>query len=171
VRRLALIVLAGCASMVQAPATPTARFPHGWSEQRKPSLVAVLDFKSKLKGDDAESLDAAYFSNAVRAAVRRKAPSVRVMTRENVVVLLEAQGKKLDDCEGECEVDTGRRLGADFVVSGELLRVGTSYKLDLRLHETRDGQLLGGAAASGHTVDELDANAGQVIGELISPLR
>ena len=93
------------------------------------------------------------------------------MTRENVIVLLESQGKRLEDCEGECEVDTARRLGADYVVSGELLRVGSSYKLDLRLHETREGQLVGGAAASGHTVDELDANTGAIVTELLSPLR
>jgi len=66
-----------------------------------------------------------------------------------VIVLLESQGKHIEDCEGECEVDTGRRLGADYVVSGELLRIGTSFKLDLRLHETREGQLLRVAAASG----------------------
>jgi len=167
-KRMALLLVAGCASMVQAPASPTARFPKPWSDVRKSSLLAVLDFRNKLKGED---VDASYFSNAVRVAVKRTAPSVRVMTRENVIVLLQSQGKTLEDCEGECEIDTGRRLGADYVVSGEILRIGSSYKLDLRLHETRDGQLVGGVAASGHTVDELDANTGPVVIELLSSLR
>src|SRR5207237_489085 len=131
-KRLALFLLAGCASMVQAPASPTARFPKPWSDVRKASSLAVLDFRNKLKGED---VDASYFSNAVRVAVKRTAPSVRVMTRENVIVLLQAQGKTLEDCEGECEIDTGRRLGADYVVSGEILRIGSSYPLDLRLHD------------------------------------
>ncbi|MCA1829487.1 MAG: hypothetical protein ABR567_00600 [Myxococcales bacterium] len=169
-RAAALLLLAGCASAVQAPAAPTARFPKTWSDSPQPrsSMLAVLDFRNKIKD---EEIDAAYFSNAVRAAVKRTAPSLKVMTRENVIVLLQSQGKTLDDCEGECEIDTGRRLGADYVVSGELLRVGASYKLDLRLHETRDGQLVGGVAASGHTVDELDANTGPIVTELLSPLR
>jgi TolB-like protein len=169
-RAAVLLALVGCASAVQAPAVPTARFPKTWSAavEKKAALLAVLDFKSKLRDD---AVDASYFSNQVRAAALRQARTVRVMTRENILVLLESQGKKLEDCEGECEIDTGRRLGADYVVSGEILRVGSSYKLDLRLHETRDGQLLGGAAASGHTVDELDANATGVIGELLAPLR
>ena len=170
-RWLLLLVLPACASMVQAPAIPTARFPQTWDQPRAASVLAVLDIHSKLKGEDKDALDATYFSDEIRAAARRRAPSMRVMTRENVLVLLEAQGKKLEDCEGECEVDTGRRLGADYVVSGDLLKVGTSFKLDLRLHATRDGQLLGGATASGHTADELDSDAGQVIGELLSPLR
>jgi hypothetical protein len=93
------------------------------------------------------------------------------MTRENVIVLLGAAGKSLADCEGECEVDTGRRLGADYVVSGDLLKIGTSYKLDLRLHETKDGQLVSGTAASGKSVDELDSGTADAVGSLLDPLR
>jgi TolB-like protein len=172
-RGAALLLCTACSSMVSAPAMPTARFPQTWGAEsgRAGALLAVLDFRNKLKGADADSLDAAYFTNAVRAGVKRQAPSMRVMTRENVLVLLESEGKRIEDCEGECEVDTGRRLGADYVVSGELLRIGTSFKLDLRLHETREGQLLRGAAASGRTADELDANAAAAIGELLAPLQ
>jgi len=173
VRLVPLLLLSACVSAVQAPAVPTARFPHAWDQgsRREAGLIAVLDFHNKLKGADADALDAVYFTNAVRAGVKRKAPSLKVMTRENVIVLLESQGKRIEDCEGECEVDTGRRLGADYVVSGELLRIGASFKLDLWLHETREGQLLRGAAASGHTADELDASAAEAIGELLAPLR
>ena len=166
-RWAALLSLAACASMVQAPAVPTARFPRTWDEPRAARVLAVLDIHSKLKGEDAEALDATYFSNEIRAAARRRAPAMQVMTRENVLVLLEAQGKKLEDCEGECEVDTGRRLGADLVVAGDLLRVGSEFKLDLRLYSTRDGQLLGGATAGGQTVDELDAHTPAAVGQLL----
>ena len=40
----------------------------------------------------------------------RSVPGVSLMTRENMLVLLQSSGKKLEDCEGECEVETGRRL-------------------------------------------------------------
>ena len=69
-------------------------------------------------------------------------------------------------CEGECEVDTGRRIGADAIVSGEVLKVGTRYKLTLKLHDTHDGRLLGGAVASGKTIDELDDSVTRAAMEL-----
>jgi hypothetical protein len=93
------------------------------------------------------------------------------MTRENLLVLLQATGKDLGQCEGECEVDTGRRIGADAVVSGEVLKVGTRYKMSLRLHETQNGRLLSTAIASGKTVDELDENLQKAAEDLLRPSR
>jgi hypothetical protein len=61
--------------------------------------MAVLDFNSKLRGPEHDLIDAAYFTDLVRAAALRVAPALRVMTRENTLVLLQASGKKLEDCE------------------------------------------------------------------------
>jgi hypothetical protein len=58
-------------------------------------------------------------------------------------------------------------VGADAVVTGDLLKVGSSYKLSLKLHETRGGRLLGTAVASGRTVDELDKNVVQATSDLM----
>jgi uncharacterized protein YbgA (DUF1722 family) len=82
------------------------------------------------------------------------------------MVLLHSSGKDLANCEGECEVDTGRRIGADAIVSGEVLKVGTRYKLTLRLHETHEGRLLGAAVASGKSIDELDESTNTAVVEL-----
>ena len=130
--------------------------------------LAVLDFKSKLAAND--QADATYFADVVRSAALRALPGVQVITRENLVVLLQSTGRRIEDCEGECEVDTGRRIGADYVISGDLLRIGTSYKLNLRLHETAGGELLNGAVASGKSVDELDANTSPAVKDLLAPL-
>jgi TolB-like protein len=138
------------------PAVQSGPAPSG-ARALSGSLVAVLDFRSVLKGADLMTVDPGYFSNSVRSAIKRLAPATRVMTRENVLVLLRSSGKKLEECEGECEVDTGRRLGADLIVSGDLLRVGSRLKLEMRLHDTRDGQLIDGETVSGRDVDELDA--------------
>lgn len=134
-------------------------------------LLAVLEFRNKLVAKDREAFDTGYFADVVRARALKELPEVRVITRENLMVLLAASGKKLADCEGECEVDTGRRIGADLVISGELLRVGSSFKLNLRMHETASGQLLSGELASGKTVDELDANTVAAVKSLLEPLR
>src|SRR5438093_4718108 len=92
-------------------------------------LVAVLEFRNKLPDKDA--VDAGYLTDVVRTAVLEQGAGLRVMTRENILVLLQSQGKRLEDCEGECEVDTGRRLGAEYVITGEVLRFGSSLKLNL----------------------------------------
>jgi hypothetical protein len=110
-------------------------------------------------------------TDVVRAAVLKSAPRLGVMTRENLLVLLQASGKDLSDCEGECEVDTGRRIGADAVVSGDVLKFGARYKLSLRLHETKGGRLLSAAVASGGTLEELDADVQARAAELLSGQR
>ncbi|MCA1827171.1 MAG: DUF3280 domain-containing protein [Myxococcales bacterium] len=133
-------------------------------------VVAVLEFQSKLEGAEKKAVDSGYLADTVRSAVLEAAPGLRVMTRENVLVLLNASGKKLEDCQGECEVDTGRLLGADLVISGELLKFGSSFKLTLKLHDTHDGRLISGTQASGRTVDELDVETAKAVRKLVQPL-
>src|SRR5260370_8417575 len=71
-------------------------------------LLAVLEFKNRVR--PAEDVDPAYFSNRVRTAALDALPGLRLLTQENIMALLEASGRKLEDCEGECEADTGRPL-------------------------------------------------------------
>jgi TolB-like protein len=134
-------------------------------------LMAVLEFQSKLKGAQKEEVDAGYLTDVVRSTALRQVPGLRVITRENMLVLLHSAGKKLEDCEGGCEVETGRLLGADVVITGEVLKFGSAFKLNLRLHETREGRLLSGAQASGRTVDELDQSLQAAVAELLVPVK
>ena len=143
--------------------------PRGDGLVLRTGKLAVLDFKSYAK--DFKPEDVRYFSDLVRGATLRASPGLEVMTRENLIVLLQATGKDLSQCEGECEVDTGRRIGADAVVSGDVLKVGTRYKMSLRLHETHNGRLLSTAIASGKTVDELDESLQKAAEELMRPRR
>ena len=133
-------------------------------------LVAVLEFRNKLPAE-VKDADAGYFSDVVRSNALDALPGARLMTRENMMVLLAADGKELSACEGECEVDTGRKLGADYVISGELLRVGTSLKLDLKMHATADARLLAGTVATGKSVDALDEAVPASVARLLAPLR
>ena len=129
----------------------------------------MLDFKSY--SDALKPEDVRYFTDVVRGATLKASPALQVMTRENLLVLLQATGKDASNCEGECEVDTGRRIGADLIVSGEILKVGSHFKLSLKLHETHEGRLLSTAVASGKSIDELDESAQAAAIELISPAR
>ena len=63
-------------------------------------------------------------------------------------------------------MDTGRRIGADAIISGELQKVGSRYKMTLRLHETHEGRLVAAAVASGKTIDLLDDDANKATAAL-----
>ncbi len=129
----------------------------------------MLDFKNSSK--DLQPDAVRYFADVVRGASLKAAPGVEVMTRENLLTLLQATGKDLGQCEGECEVDTGRRIGADAIISGEVLKVGSRYHISLKLHETHDGRLLSTGVATGKTIDELDETLQNAASDLLAPAR
>ena len=134
-------------------------------------IVSVLELRNKQQLRDGPGIDAGYVADRLRAEVLGAGIDARVISRENMLVMLQAQGKQLADCEGECEVETGRRIGADLVVSGEILRVGESLKASLRLHETRSGTLVAAATAAGSTAEELDSRLGSAVRQLVAPLQ
>jgi hypothetical protein len=130
------------------------------------SKVAVLEFKSGAR--ELRKEDVRFYSDVVRGAALKIQPGLDVITRENLLVLLQSAGKDAGDCEGTCQVDTGRRIGADAVISGELGHVGKLYKLSLLLHDTASGGLLGSTIASGGTLAELEASVAHSSFELLS---
>lgn len=105
----------------------------------EPHRLAVLEFSG-------QSLEAGVL-NAFSDAVRRSALTtldsrdVKVMTREAMLAILRDMGKP--ECvEGDCEVETARNIGADYVVSGAVVLIEGTYVVTLKLHETKEGALL-----------------------------
>ncbi|HEX4385601.1 MAG TPA: hypothetical protein VH083_21720 [Myxococcales bacterium] len=150
-----------------ASAAPAPQAMPGRKALLDKGKLAVLDFQNFAK--DLSKEDVHYFADVVRGATLRAAPRMDVMTRENLLVLLQASGKDAASCEGECEVDTGRRIGADAVISGEVLKVGSRYKISLKLHETHEGRLLSTGVASGKSIDDLDEKLQAAAAELLAP--
>lgn len=170
----------GSAPPPAAPVQRAAPPPQAVAQQQPPpsrtrglvidrGKLAVLDFKNSAK--DLQAEEVRYFTDVVRGASLKVAPGLEVMTRENLISLLQATGKELGQCEGECEVDTGRRIGADAIISGDVLKVGSRFHISLRLHETRDGRLLSSSIATGRTVDELDETLQTAASDLLMPAR
>jgi hypothetical protein len=124
--------------------------------------IAVLEFKNHVSG---YGQSASYFTDRVRGILVDVAPAAKVFTRENILVLL--SGRNLADCEGECEVETARRIGADLVVSGDLRRVGATLVLSMRLHEAASARLISAASASGAKPEEIDASLDLAIQRLV----
>ncbi len=110
-----------------------------------PKKVAVLE----LRDPAALATGAvAYLTDRVRAAaLGLPRDGFFVMTRENILDQL-PPGTDLAECQGECEVETGRNVGADYVASGELVKLGGEIRISLKLHETRGGALVATDKAS-----------------------
>jgi TolB-like protein len=131
-----------------------------------PTRLAVLEFET---ARDLQ-IDRTYFSDLARGAVHKGAPSVFVMTRESTEALLAANGKTMADCTGECEVEVGRKLGADFIVSGRITQVGSRLSLTMRLFSTSDGQLVESVEARGKSADDLLDHVDAAMEQLVAPL-
>jgi hypothetical protein len=126
--------------------------------------LAVLDIRPR----GTTPTDAMFLSDQLRALAFRALPDVQVITRENILVLLAASGIKIEDCEAACEVETGRRLGADTIISGDLLTIDGRLRLSLRMHDTKTASLTGVATAQGANVDGLDSALSQAVSELLA---
>ena len=128
-RRTSLRLIGSFAVLVGQPAI----------SQTTVKRLAVLEFKgASIRGDVLDTFADAVRGGAVEALAGRR---VQVMTRENMMVLLKDMGKK--DCsEGDCEVETARNIGADFVVSGSVVQIDAAFVVTLKLHETKGGSLL-----------------------------
>ncbi len=121
-------------------------------DQRGRIAVLQIHNKTSLKAEEVSFLSAQIQQKIQVKAIKR----YQVMTQENILALL-PPNQTLEDCTlTECEVDTGRLLGADLIVTGQLLKFGTgkeSLRLTLKLHETATGNLL-----LSHTIKANNAN-------------
>lgn len=121
-----------------------------------PRHVAVLELANPA---ELSAQEVRYFTDVVRGvAAELPQASFFVMTRENILATL-PPGTDLADCmaEASCEVELGEKLGADYLVFGEALRVGQQLKVSLKLYDIRaGGRFLGQEAASAGSVDALE---------------
>jgi hypothetical protein len=149
-----------------APAAERNSAPRGYYSQPPPQLpspvvatvqvrgkrLAVLEFQGKNLDQDILMT----FSDTVRggALLGLEPYGVSVMTRENMLVLLRDMGKQ--ECgEGDCEVETARNMGADYVMSGKVVWIEQLYVVTLKLHETQGGSLIGSETVEGASQVEL----------------
>ena len=112
-----------------------------------PRRIAVLEFTNEagLSSFEVETL-----ADDVReAALVLPRGSFIVMTRESMMAML-PPGTDLSKCtEAECEVDAGRKVGADLVVAGTVGRFDEKLLVRLKLFDTASAALLGQRSAEG----------------------
>lgn len=102
--------------------------------------VAVLEAIGPPKTPTARLMS---WTDAVRGVVLKAAPAQYVvLTRSNIEAFL-PPGLDLADCEGECEITTARKIGAEYVIGIRVVAQGGDRTITVGLHAAVDGRLLG----------------------------
>ena len=100
--------------------------------------------------------EVAYLTNELRTvASYLPSPKYLVLTQESLEALIDPS-KSIEDCVGSCAVETGRLVGARWILTGQVVRFGSSLRVSLKLHDTKSGQFLKGAAVKGKSVEDLE---------------
>ena len=117
------LVCSSALLLLSALTTPTHAEPR--------PMLAVLDFVSA--GADVTETELSLLTDVSRAEARRTLGSAyTIITQESIQQLLKAHGKTLEQCQGECETETGKLLGAELVVSGRVMKAFGKLKVNLK---------------------------------------
>jgi hypothetical protein len=74
--------------------------------------------------------------------IRSAHAGITMMTRESMLMNFNDMGIDPSFIQGECEVETARHIGADYVISATLLKLEGVWILSAKLHESEGGDLL-----------------------------
>ncbi|MFC1888549.1 tetratricopeptide repeat protein [Thermodesulfobacteriota bacterium] len=120
--------------------------------------VAVLELSNRAGFTDDEAY---YLTDLVRGAASRtlSGDSFIVMTRENITELLPADVDLSKCTDAECEVEIGQMIGADYIVTGEIIKFAGEYRIILKGHHVSSGAFLGEQTAEGKTLRDLEKSA------------
>ena len=162
---LALISAGARVAMCAAPDT-TGSAP-SISESAPQIKLAIIELRVR----DAVTIDEAeYLTDCVRGTAARALPTDRclVMTRDNIQALL-PEGQNLTDCSvSDCSVETGRQVGADYIVSGEIIRFDGALRLALKAYDCTSGALLWSESAAGANPSALEKGLAKSVAPLFA---
>ena len=80
---------------------------------------------------------------------------ILVMTKESILEVLKDMGKDISCMEGACEVETGRNIGADYIMTGAVVRIDDDYVLTLKFFDTQSSALLASETMDAKSVNNL----------------
>lgn len=141
---IGLGLLLGCAAAVASPPAERAR------------RIAVLE---TIAPSDVAPQQAMAWTDQVRGAARRRlGAGYLLLTRQNIEALL-PPGVDLADCEGDCEVDTGRNVGADYVLTVRVEGPPMDRRVRVSCLATADARLVGVGRSAASPMDVAIAQA------------
>lgn len=139
------------------------------AQAKERPMLAVLDLVSG--GAELTQEELSLLSDVSRAEARRVlGGAYTIITQESIQQLLKAHGKTLEQCQGECETETGKLLGAEVVVSGRLVKAFGAYKANLKLHRTEPPELLDARVLTVNTLPGLEGAVRQGTAQILSSL-
>jgi hypothetical protein len=132
-------------------------------------LVAVLDFQEVQSGLAPHEVE--LLADISRGeALDHLGGGYNIITRENLLDLLKAHGTDLAQCQGACETETGRLIGADYVLSGSIVKAFGAFKVNLKLHRTQPPELLGAEVMTAQSQGEIETEVRAATSAVLSAL-
>lgn len=113
-----------------------------------------------------------FLTDKLRERAKKALPAYMgyvIMTRENILQML-PPGKKIEDCEGECLVETGKNINAHYVAQARVGKFGSSLTVTVELYETMNNNLVGSFTArkldADGLLDEIERQADDLFGSI-----
>jgi len=123
--------------------------PKFTGESQRVAVLELLNRAPTLVSKD----EVSYLTNELRTVASFLPVSkYLVLTQESLEVLIDPS-TTLEECVGSCAVETGRLVGARWILTGEVVRFGQS-----KVHDTKSGQFLKGASIKGKSVEDLESD-------------
>lgn len=128
--------------------------PKFTGESQRVAVLELLNRAPTLVSKD----EVSYLTNELRTVASFLPVSkYLVLTQESLEVLIDPS-TTLEECVGSCAVETGRLVGARWILTGEVVRFGQSLRVSLKVHDTKSGQFLKGASIKGKSVEDLESD-------------
>ena len=113
-----------------------------------------------------------YLTDVLRSEAVKALPAEQnftIMTRENIIAML-PPGKKIEECEGECLVETGKNIAADYVAQAHVGRFANNLTITVELYETAGNKLLGSFSSRAPNVESLESEIREKSRELFAQI-
>ena len=115
--------------------------------------------------------DEAYF---LTDKVRRSASQIlpishfTIMTSENIQELL-PPGKDLAKCtDATCEVELGREIGAEYIITGEIIRYAGKLRVQIKVHHVPSGHFIGSEDTKAGALEEQESMLAEISSVLMN---
>ena len=72
--------------------------------------------------------------------------ALRVLSKEKVFEILQQSGKAAASCTADCQIQTAREVGAEYIVTGTIAKAGGQLVMTLEAKRSRDGAGAGDGA-------------------------
>ena len=115
-----------------------------FSSVARGEYIAVLDFTGERLDDESKTVTSDSLRTSLHQHLGQQHQKYQLITRENLFLFLDDMGKDMSCTEGSCEVEIGRNIGADIIVSGYLSYFEDEqlYVINTKMFSTQSGTLI-----------------------------